>query len=248
MSTKDNVHSGHRERIIGKFLDNPNAFLDHELLEILLFYALPRKDTNALAHRIIRRFGSLDKVFNSSKDELKSVEGVGDKIANLIILVGQIHKNLQNSKDVKKRLDTFEKVKNEIKEFFECLEYETFLVMLLNKNYAKIASLEFSDDKKYEVSTDIPEFSRAIAVHKPKYAIIAHNHSSKIASPSAADDLSTKKINLLCELHDVVFLDHIIYASNGETFSYHQSRRMEYIKNQADINKLLEKLKETENE
>ena len=120
MSTKDNVHSGHRERIIGKFLDNPNAFLDHELLEILLFYALPRKDTNALAHRIIRRFGSLDKVFNSSKDELKSVEGVGDKIANLIILVGQVHKNLQNSKDVKKRLDTFEKVKNEIKEFFEC--------------------------------------------------------------------------------------------------------------------------------
>ncbi len=243
MNQMDNVHAGHRERMFKKLSANPDSFLEHEVLEVLLFYALPRKDTNPLAHALIRRFGTLDKVFAASKEELKLVDGVGDSVANLITIVGQSIKMSAKASARVEPLLAFDKVREEVTKIFLGKSKEFFIVLFLDKKHVKISMFEFSDNNKFEVSADIPELSKAIAVYKPTYAIVAHNHPSGSARPSVEDDFSTKKINLLCEIHGVSLIDHVIYT-NKECYSYHKTRRMEYIKHEADINKLMLLLKE----
>lgn len=243
MEQRENVHAGHRERMFKKLSTHPEFFLEHEVLEVLLYYAQPRKDTNPLAHALIHRFGSLERVLGATKEELELVDGVGEKVSNLILAVGQALKlATKNGKKVK-RLEAFGKVKEEVENIFCGKALESFVVLFLDKNHIKISMLEFTDENKFEVSADIPELSKAIAVYKPCYAIVAHNHPSGVANPSAEDDLATKKINLLCEIHGVTLLDHVIYAG-GECYSYHKMRRMEFIKYEADINKLMSLLKE----
>ena len=93
------VHDGHRERLRDSFLEyGLERMNDINALELLLFYAIPRRDTNELAHRLIDRFGSLDAVFAASEQELCEVEGVGRNTAALILLVPQIFKKSEVSK------------------------------------------------------------------------------------------------------------------------------------------------------
>lgn len=244
MKDKENVHSGHRERMMTKFLANPDSFLDHELLETLLFYAVPRVDTNPIAHKLLKRFGTLEKVVCADKAELMTVDGVGEKTANLIMLTGKIQSLIAAQGQKKIKLSNFQKARELICEAFRLENTEKVAVYLLDKKHVLITKLEFTDDKKYRVSTDIPELSKALAVHKPTFVIIAHNHTSGFERPSPEDDLATKRINLLCDVHGVGLIDHIIYA-DGKCFSYRHSGRLEYIKHDSDINKLLEGIKES---
>ena len=78
MSTENNIHKNHRERLRERAINSGfQDFHDHQVLELLLFYALPRIDTNDLAHSLIERFGSLEGVFKADRNELLSVSGVG---------------------------------------------------------------------------------------------------------------------------------------------------------------------------
>ena len=84
----DNVHSGHRERLKKRFIDNGfDNMEDHEILELLLFYAIPRKDTNELSHRLIDHFGSISSVFDASISSLIEVKGVSNNTAILIKMI-----------------------------------------------------------------------------------------------------------------------------------------------------------------
>ena len=86
--TETNVHAGHREKMREKYARaGADAFLPHELLELLLFYAVPYRDVNPTAHRLIERFGSLSGVLSASKDELCEVPGIGEHAADLIAAV-----------------------------------------------------------------------------------------------------------------------------------------------------------------
>ena len=81
-------HSGHRERVKAEFLARGvDGWPDHRVLELLLFYALPQKDTNGLAHELIERFGSLAGVLDASQDELRKVKGVSGHTAVLLKLI-----------------------------------------------------------------------------------------------------------------------------------------------------------------
>ena len=83
-----NLHEGHRQRLKERFLrEGLDHFEPHTVLELLLFYAVPQRDTNELAHRLIARFGSLDAVFDAAFDELCAVEGIGRNTATLLKLV-----------------------------------------------------------------------------------------------------------------------------------------------------------------
>ena len=81
------LHDGHRQRKRQQFLSHgPQSMADHELLELALFYAIPRRDTNETAHRLLDRFGSLDRVLSAPEQELEQVEGVGQNAAVLLRL------------------------------------------------------------------------------------------------------------------------------------------------------------------
>lgn len=241
MSEKENIHSGHRERMMKKFVDNGYELLEHELLEILLYSMLPRIDTNPIAHRLINRFGSLREVFNASVQELNGVDGVGEKTAKIIFFIGKLFAHVEKTKKSNVKLGCFDLVRKEILDLFKEEDREKFYMFLLNKDYKKVALIDFTNQNKSSVIAEVSDVAKFFAVHKPKHVIVAHNHPSGLAEPSQSDDLSTKKINLLCMAHGVNFTDHVIYAK-GEVYSYARSGKLDELKKKADLNRLLNDL------
>lgn len=238
MSTNENLHAGHRERTINKFLNYPDAFGEHELLEVLLFYAVPRKDTNPLAHKLLRAFGSLEKVFSATSEELMTVDGVGKSVAAAIRVVGQIIASQEKLKKKRVRLTAPADAKALIKEYLSGKPNETFILVLLNSKMDIITVLEFTDDKMDQVSADIPEISHALSIHRPRYAVIAHNHPSKIIIPSEKDDIATKKVALICSVHGVDITDHLILGGD-DVYSYRNGGMMDRIRKEMNLDKLL---------
>lgn len=243
MEKDDNLHAGHRKRTINRFLEYPESFCDHEVLEAILFYALPRIDTNPIAHRLIKTFGSLKNVVMASPSELKAVQGVGDSAAVLLNMFGRVSKIIEKSGKKKINLSTPEKVMAFAEEKLAGLKQEKFLLLFMNDKRDLLTVLEFSDKKASDVQMEIPELTQALLVHRPAYAIIAHNHPSGDPTPSYEDDIATKKIYLLCSINGTTLVDHVIYA-NGNFYGYRSNYRMEHVKSQADVDTFLNVLKE----
>ncbi len=239
MDKKPSIHAGHRERMFLKFNNNPDSMLEHELLEILLYPTIPRLDTNPIAHRLINTFGSFSAVFSASFSQLLAVKGVGEKTANYILLLGKSIDTVIKNAGKNVVLNGFESIKKEVSNLFYGVREEKMVLFMLDKKYKKIAVVDFTDKDISSVSLEVPEVANAFALYRPHHVILAHNHPSGKASPSRVDDVSTKKINLLCASLGVDFTDHVIVGKD-EVFSYVHSGRMEDIKKTADLNKLLE--------
>ncbi len=246
MSTKENLHEGHRERAVEKFLKSPDIFAEHELLELLLFSFLPRRDTNPIAHRLLRTFGTIDKIFSADEKELESVSGIGKKTAAQLMLLGKIFEAVSARKktdEPPKYWTSFGLYKQEVIDLFKGVLEEEFILVLLDKKLRKITSLTFEDRRRDSVQAEIPEIANAIALYKPYYTIVCHNHPSGLAQPSPEDDFATVKIHLLCEMHGVSLADHVIVAGE-DTYSYRLNNRLSHIQDVADLNSLLTKFKE----
>jgi DNA repair protein RadC len=241
MSENENIHSGHRKRMLKRAQENFEALLDHEVLEILLYDSLPRVNTNPIAHRLIKTFGSIKDVFMASVEELSAVSGVGEKTANKLAFIGGLIKRVEKSPRNSVMLTSFEKTRQEIKEWFDNEDKERFSIFLLDKRYKKIAVVDFDNQDVTRVNVEVSEIASSFAHYKPSKVIIAHNHPSGMAEPSESDDLATKKINLLCMAHGVTLADHVIYGK-GKVYSYMQSGKLDEIKKKADLNAMLNNL------
>lgn len=249
MEQKDiqrDIHKGHRERITQRFLSNPSGFSDHELLEIVLFPVIPRKDTNALAHRLIRQFGGLTGVFAAPAQDLASVDGVGKRVAVHIAAMGKILgaiKEKEKSSKAQKRFYSFNESKRNLTEYFEGLAQEKLMIFLLDGKHKRLTHLEYDDGKEYGVNGDLPEIARAVALYKPRFALMAHNHPSGLCEPSKEDDFATKKLNAVLSVHGVQLTDHIILCGD-KAFSYYVTGRMDYIRECSNPDKLFERIKD----
>ncbi|MBE7087159.1 MAG: hypothetical protein E7369_02530 [Clostridiales bacterium] len=239
MNSQENLHVGHRQRMLKKLAEHPDYLSDHEILEILLYNFLPRKNTNDIAHRLIRQFGSLSKVLNATKKELMTVNGVGESVATGIILHNQLVKRLSVCpKPPKKNLNNLQKVLLDLKGIFEDFAKERSAIMFLDENYTLLTSLVY--DSKYftHVELNILEITNAIALNKPKFAILSHSHTSCDPTPSKDDDTSTVKINELLSIHGVQLIDHIIICKNAN-FSYYAENRLSQLKEKFSLSKFM---------
>ena len=248
MKEKENLHAGHRSRMMKKVLNNADVLAEHELLETLLFYALPRIDTNGLAHEIINTFGGINGVLKANADELKAINGVGDSVAGIILIVSQLVKRFGGQKEKKISLSTPQKLQARIQELFTDLTYEKFLFIMLDAKYNIIAQTGFTSADPNVVKAEIPSLSKALSLHKPTHAVIAHSHTGNTAEASKADDDATRRINLLCEIHGCNLIDHVILARGNALYSYHMSGRLDEIKKQSDVDRLFDKIKESYND
>ncbi len=238
MSTEENIHQGHRRRLIDKFSGSFEHFADHEILEAMLFYVLPRIDTNPLAHRLLKVFGSLANVFSAKKNELLAIDGVGEKTAEFLTVVGSALSRANKTKPGAE-LNTTEKMLAEVYKEFECLTTESCLVLLLDKNYRKIIQLSFNCSNIDKVSVDLNQLVDAIVAFKPVYAVLVHNHTSGGCLPSENDDKSTKKIYVLCALHGVNLVEHMIIYGKSY-YSYYGDGKLKAIKEEVALEKLLD--------
>ncbi len=210
------IHDEHRKRMKQKFIDNGmDSFADHEVLELLLYYAISRRDVNPIAHNLINRFGSLSAVFDAPLDALQEVEGVGEHTAIMIKMLPQIARRYMISRSSTENvLDSTEKAGKYVQAFFYSMRKECVYLICLDAKNKVITSKCIS---KGDVSTvplsprQVAEF--ALANHATSI-ILAHNHPNGFAIPSGSDQISTLKIQDALHAVDIHLLDHIIVADD----------------------------------
>lgn len=212
------THSGHRERLKNKYLSiGIDDLYNHEILELLLFYAIPRKDTNEIAHRILEKYNTISGVFEASPKDLAQIMGVGKNAATLISLAGDIVRVVQKDKvKGKPILDTTKNAGDFIKNLFCGYNYEVFYAVFLNTRSKVIAYEKICEG----TINELPVYPRNIvqaALRNNAYAVIlAHNHPGGSLSPSGADMDSTRVITKALNSIDIKLRDHIIVS--GEEF------------------------------
>lgn len=209
-----NVHSGHRERLKARFGESGfDGFADHNVLEMLLFYTIPRKDTNELAHRLLDAFGSLSGVFDAPYDMLIKVKGITPNTASLITMLPQLMKKYEDDKfNGRILLDTSEKAGEYCTAKFIGVNVERLYVILMDNNsYVKKCAL-ISDGTQNSASINARKILEEVIATNATAVILTHNHPSGVAAPSAEDINSTQYIIDALRKIDVRVLDHIIVA------------------------------------
>lgn len=208
---------GHRERMRGRFLRHGlDNFDDHNVLELLLFFAIPRRDTNALAHRLIERFGSLSGVFEAEPQALMTVAGVGEKTAALLHLVPEAARRyLMDKTEPGLILATSEAVGEYfLPRFLNCREERVYMACL----DAKLKVIHCRDlstgSSTVSARFDVRTVVQSALLQNASAVVLAHNHTSGIALPSPEDETATRQVQQALELVGVTLVDHIIVAGD----------------------------------
>ena len=210
-------------------LKNRDDLFDHEVLEILLYNACPRVNTNPIAHALLERFVSLPEVFNASIDELKEVDGVGDNVARFIKTVGLCAERI-GSIGSSPSLKTFGDCKRFIELRLRGKKEEFIELYFMNKACRVQRIFSYTSSEKSRASVKADDIARSVALFRPYGIIIAHNHVDETANPSAHDDAFTRTVQFICNMNGTQLLDHCIYLSRDEIYSYKDSGRLEDIK------------------
>lgn len=213
-------HTGHRERLRQRFDQNGlNGFAEHEVLELLLTYAIPRVDVNPLAHRLVNRFGSLAGVLEASAGELKQVPGMGERSAALVSMMLPLLKRYQQAGNREKlRIETYSGLASYCAALFIGSRDEHFYLLCFDAKMQLIRETLMGagtvDAVHVSPKMVVQEALRANAVS----VAVAHNHPSGNPYPSPDDVELTRGIREALALVDVRFIDHVVVGA-GTAFS-----------------------------
>lgn len=213
-----NIHQGHRQRVIDKLLSHGlESFSEHEVLELLLFFAIPRRDTNQLGHMLIEEFGSLHNVFKADPDDLQQVDGIGKNAAALIFLFRCLTPYLNRRFQEKICLADTTAAGQFCCQYFMSHAEESFIVLILDSNRCikKVEVISYGTEN--ETAFYPRKVLKAVIKHRANAIIIAHNHTGGNVQPSANDIKVTNEIIQLVEGIHVPVRDHLICC--GQLFT-----------------------------
>lgn len=218
------MHEKHRERLREKALAGIDTLQDHELLELILFSAKPRVNTNDTAHLLLQTFGSLSGVFSAPAAALEEVNGVGKTTAAFLVALGAVMKKC--SHEVEKtpiKIFSLETLRESLIATFKSYDSEVLIVYYLNKNQQIIGKSFIGDHLIDTVNVDMQDFCSKIVHNKPTFVVLAHNHLSGDPRPNKNDVSTTEKLCYLLSLNNVKLLDHIIVSGNKVYSFFHES-------------------------
>lgn len=209
-------HKGHRERMKKRFLEHGAEGLeDHNLLEILLFFALPRVDTNLLAHDLLEYFGSIDAVMEATPEELMAVAGVGVNVATLIKLIPAIGQRYLASKNaVGSILSNTEDAGHFLLPRFLGRRDETVLLVCLDTKMKAMSCRTVASGDVSTAHISVRKVVELALAQNAPFVMLAHNHVNGLALPSAEDIETTRHLKNALALVGVTLIDHIIVAGD----------------------------------
>ncbi len=203
------VHEGHRERLRKKF--RQGALEDHELLELLLFFSIPRRNTNETAHALLKRFGSLDAVMNADITALQTVEGIGETSALQIKAVAEIMGRCARSRsDDRHLLSSFGELESYLHSLFIGSAHEKTFVLLFNAANRLICCEMLGEGNAVHTSVCLRRVIEMSLQKNAAAAVLAHNHADGLVMPSGEDVTATDRIREALESIGVRFVEHYI--------------------------------------
>ncbi|MCR4926287.1 MAG: DNA repair protein RadC [Clostridiales bacterium] len=220
------MHEGHRNRLKEQFLKNGlENFQPHNVLELLLFYTIPRKDTNEIAHRLINEFGSLSGVFDAPLTELTKVDGVGEHTATLIKLIPELLRVYSTDKFsggivISNREELYEFIKAE---YIGCVN-EKLLCLCFDNNGKLKQCACISEGTETVAEVNVKKIVQISLKTNASKIIVAHNHHNGVAAPSYQDIKVTSDLYKVLSPIGCNLVDHIIVAGN-DCFSMASSKK-----------------------
>lgn len=210
------IHDGHRARLKERFrqegLDN---FSDIQVLELLLFYAIPRQDTNPIAHSLLEHFGTLSQVLEAPVEELEKVPGIGTNAATLLNLttaVGRYYLVNRSTQNV--ILNTIEKCGEYLVPFFFGRRNETVFMLCLDAKCKVLCCKEVGEGSVNSANVPIRRIVELALGANATTVILAHNHPSGLALPSGDDVQATRRAASALSTVDIHLADHIVVADD----------------------------------
>ena len=222
MNEKDN--QGHRERIKEKFLKNGiDGFAEYEILELLLTYCIPRKDTKPIAKDLLNKFKTLDNVFKADFDKLSVIDGLGNNSIAFLKLIGDLPSIIYKDELKNKKLLNKETLKisnkdillNYLRNKIGYEEIEKFYVIYLSSSNEVIEFEENSVGTLDRSSVYPREIYKKIINLNAKSVILAHNHPSDNITPSKSDIELTNEIAKGLKNFGALLIEHIIITKNS---------------------------------
>lgn len=208
---------GHRNRLRKRFMSGgAKSLLDYELLELLLFYSIPRKDVKKIAKELLDRFDTLSGVFSASPSELSKIKGVSESTAILVSLVRELMICISEDKALRGDvLSSPELVAKFARAKIGHLKQEVLLSIFLNaKN--RICGYETISEGTTDCAVVYPRKIVKLALEKNACGIIiSHNHPSGECEPSSDDISLTRKVQEAAKAVDLKVLDHVIVGKSG---------------------------------
>lgn len=222
------IHKDHRARMKARFAkDGLDAFDEHQVLELLLFYCIPRRDTNEIAHNLINRFGSLSAVLDAPQKELEKVEGMGRNSALFLCLLKDLQRYYAIQKSKKEEiLKDIEQCGRYLTAHFQGKKNECVYLLCLDAKCKVISCCELEEGNVNAASISIRKIVDMALTKKATSVVLAHNHPSGIALPSAEDIATTKRVAQALQLVDVVLIDHIVVADDDFVSMVHSGLYM----------------------
>ncbi len=218
-----NLHANHRNRVRARFIKDGNldSFEEHQVLELLLFYSIPRRDTNELAHKLLDEYGSLYTLMNARPEEIAKRCKVSETTAVLISMVPHLARKFLSSglDNDRPLINSF----NIAHSYFEAAligkSFESFYMICLDLNKRLKKIVQISDGVTSNTHIYMEKVMSDALLHNASFVIIGHNHPNGNNRPSNADVDVTIKINNALSHVGIKVLDHIIICGK-DSFSF----------------------------
>ena len=210
------MHEGHRARVKKRFLEEGlDHFSDVQALELLLFYAIPRADTNPIAHRLLEHFGSLSQVLEANPEELKKISGVGENGALLLNLIPQMGRFYMTDRaSAPGVLTTLEQCAQYLMPRFFGRKLETVFRLCLDAKCKVLCCREVGEGGTNSTGISIRRVVETALGVNATSVVLAHNHPSGVALPSPEDIQTTRRVAMALQAVEIALVDHIIVADD----------------------------------
>jgi len=210
-----NVNEGHRSRLLERFeKEGLDSFAPHNVLELLLFFTIPRKDTNPIAHALLNKFGSLSGVLDADIKSLMQVEGVGPRSAQFLKIIPAVARRYVVDKHTGSPLATVDSIGRHFLPYYVGRNEETVFILCLDAKRKEICTLMLHQGNFSSVDINMRKLVSIALSNNSNEIVIAHNHPGGVALPSADDIAATKRIRKTLAEIDIRLLDHFIIADN----------------------------------
>ncbi len=210
------IHDGHRQRVKDRFCkEGLDHFEEHQVLELLLFYCIPRVDTNPIAHALLERFGSFAQVMEASVEELEKVPGIGHNAAVFLSLVTATGRYYQvNSAARHVKLYTVEECGKYLMPFFYGRRNEMVYLLCLDAKGKVLCCKQVGEGSVNSAGVPIRRIVEMALGANATSVVLAHNHPSGLAVPSDADIQTTRRVAAALAAVEIELVDHIIVADD----------------------------------